>query len=210
MAFDLDTAKKRLGIAAEDTTQDAAITAALATALGLAEKYCDRRFMFAADTESFFQCRGQSVTLRRYPVKAIDSIAYFPDNDLDPPDYYLAAEYGILTFKAWFMGTGLDVTYQGGYEQLPPELEAALWFIFDSVWAMTPGMGLEAGDLDGSSGSAPVKGFGINGVRLDYDTTAGESGATASGGDVKAHGLIPASAIAVLDLYRAEGALSGA
>jgi len=204
--FDLATAKARLGVT--DAAQDAAITTALNGALALAERYCDRGFFFNAETARFFRPTSSRLVLRRYPVARVLSVLWTGVGELLP--YQLQHEAGIVVLGCgwptgpWPGTPTLEVAYEGGYKVLPADLELALWMTFDAVWLATPGAGAAAG-ANVSPGA--VRSFSIDGMSLTYS----ESGkGNASGHDGGAWGLMPASAIAALDPYRAETVAGGA
>lgn len=104
-------------------------------------------------------------------------------------------------------GSGVVLTYRGGYDPLPADLEAALWMVFDNVWATTPGWGLPAGST-GGAGTGAVRSFGIDGMSISYDTGTSGSGSVGAG-RAEAWGLLPANAVGILDFYRAESAALG-
>lgn len=210
MAFTLEFAKKRLGIDEQDTSQDDAIKACLAVALSLAETYCDRGLEFKEDVvEEFERMWQRTLRVYRYPIKEVTSI-----NTIDPvlqssmqanSDVWLDKKAGII--KGVWCGYDVEVTYSGGYDPLPADLEYGLWLVFDAVWYSTPGMGQAAGSSSEDT-AGPIRAFTINGVRMEYSTKTNAFGS--SGGSIDPYGIIPENAIAVLDKYRAETALSGA
>lgn len=210
MAFDLITAKKRLGIPDEDTSQDAAIQACLAIAMSLAETYCDRGLEYKEDVvEDFERQTERVIRVYRYPIKEVDSIlAMDPalQNSMQAnSDIWLDKKAGMI--KGVWYGYDVTVTYDGGYDPLPADLEYGLWLVFDAVWYTTPGMGLAAGSSSEDT-AGPIRSFTINGVKIDYSVKTNAFGS--GGGSIDPYGIIPENAIAVLDKYRAETALSGA
>src|SRR5882672_6240465 len=173
-----------------------------------------------------------SLLVRRYPLVSLTSLAPLdpqPDPAPDPiaipqqwrmdkkhgmvfvvgmaPYIYMLAPVGSTPPPAnvFMVGgrPGFILSFVGGYDPLPADLEMALWMVFDSVWGATPGWGADAG----TQGGGVVKGFGIDGMRLDYDNTTG-SGSVGSG-KVDAWGVLPANAVGILDSYRAESAALG-
>lgn len=210
MAYTLDAAKTRLGIDTQDTSQDDAIKACLAVAMSLAETYCDRGLEFKADVVDEFEHSMERVLrVYRYPIKEVKSI-----DTIDPvlqsslqanSSIWLDKKAGMI--KGLWWGYDVQVTYDGGFDPLPADLEYGLWLVFDAVWYSTPGMGQVAGSSS-EDAAGPVRSFTINGVRIDY--AAKTSSFASSGGSIDPYGIIPENAIAVLDKYRAETALSGA
>lgn len=232
MTWDLAAARARIGLPEDDTAQDTNLQAAMNVALAVAESYCDRRFMKQEDTQDFTPPIGPTLLVRRWPLDSLTSLQPLPpfaDPEPDPvpvPTQWRmdkkrgmvfivgAAPYIPVPAAAagpmstaplsypWGSAAGFTLTYTGGFDPLPADLEAALWMTFDQVWASTPGYGLPAGS---QSGSGAVKSFGMDGMRIDYDT----QGATGAGSKAEARGLMPASAIGILDFYRAETAALG-
>lgn len=181
--FDLAAAKARLNIVG--TGQDVLLQASLDAALSLAEKYCDRFFMFASERAKFYHVRGNSLFLRRYPVT--DLIAMTPSG----LKYKLHMVTGIVEFHSATSEEEIVIDYSGGYSVLPPDLELALWQIFDSVWNLgqaAGGGGLAAGAIQ----SVTLADVGT--VRYATGAAAADAAAGAS--------IIPAIAVNILDLYR--------
>lgn len=214
MSWDLTTAKARLGIT--DDAQDAQITTALAVSLGLAEKYCDRRFPQKAETARFFADSWPTLLVRRYPILSVQEVRTPDGNVVDPANYGVEYELGMVRLggygrASWPAGTSwargaVEVDFTGGFDPLPEDLEAALWLVFDNVWATTPGMGLPAGS---TTNAGVVRSFSIDGMSLGYETS--NTGGTGGGGAAPDEwGLIPATATALLRWYRAETVTGGA
>jgi hypothetical protein len=231
MTWDIDAARARIGLVEGDTTQDTNLTAAMATALAVAESYCDRRFLLDDDTQEFTSPIGPTLLMRRWPLESLTSLAPLdplpdpaPDPVPVPATWRLDKKKGIVFIVGaapwapnvqalaavpppWVMAggsaTGFVLSYRGGYDPLPADLEAALWMTFDALWATTPGWGVAAGQ----QGSGPIKSFGIDGMRIDYDTQSAAGGGANS--KAAARGILPATAIGILDFYRAESAALG-
>ena len=112
----------------------------------------------------------------------------------------------------WFP-QGFTLSYTGGFDldALPGDLEAALWLAFDSTWYMTPGWGAAVGT---NSAGPPIKSFSIDGMSVGYENPLmGGKGGKASGGATGAPGawgLLPATAVAILEFYRADSSALGA
>jgi hypothetical protein len=229
MTWDIDAARARIGLVEGDDSQDTNLTAAMATALAVAESYCDRYFMQQADTQEFTAPIGPTLLVRRWPLVALTSLAPLdpqPDPPPDPlpipPTWRLDKKKGIVfivgaapwaptvaelaqTPTPWMLAggsrAGFVLAYTGGFDPLPADLEAALWMTFDQLWATTPGWGVPAG----GQGTSPIKSFGIDGMRIDYDTQT----ASRYGTKAEARGILPATAVGILDFYRAESAALG-
>lgn len=229
MTWTLEAARLRVGLNADDTSQDVNLTAAMAVSLGAAEAYCDRKFLLADDAEAFRGHLLPGFNVRRWPLVELLGLGPLPPPavlapDLEPvPDGWrmdaargivypwggvgVFAAVGSVPVPAGYAG-GFTLAYRGGYdpEELPAELEAALWMTFDNVWRVTPGWGAAAGSAGG-----PVKAFSIDGMTIQYDSAAAGGAAAAPGqrGPV-GWGLLPVNAIGILDFYRAESAALGA
>lgn len=219
MSWDLNTARARVGLPFDDNAQDTELTAAMSLALTMAESYCDRRFLHQADAETFRAPFGPTLLVHRYPLRELVSVEAYPPPAVPPvapvavpAGWSFDARRGIVyTFGGWpgvtpvgsipaplGMGGGITLNYVGGYEELPADLEAALWFAFDAVWLATPGWGSQGGT------SAPVRSFSIDGMTINYEVGQSEARAPA------AWGLLPASSVSLLHFYRAESAALGA
>lgn len=230
MTWNLETARARIGLLPDDTAQDANLTTAMAVALATAESYCDRRFMLKADEQEFTAPINCNLLVRRYPLVSMATLAPLdpqPDPPADPmpvpATWRMDKKRGIVFIVGvppWAIGgiapvgstpppsafgsgarAGFVLAYTGGYDPLPDDLEAALWMVFDSVWSQTPGYGVAAGQ----QGTAPIKSFGIDGMSISYDAP----GSAARLNRAEAYGLLPSTAIGILDFYRAESAALG-
>lgn len=140
--FDLETAKKRLGITGNE--QDTQLQAALDSSLMVAQRYCDRLFTYGADVIFFYYHEGDTLFLPRYPVEAIIKMRGVPQ-----PYLKVHARTGVIQFANFFTSEEIEIAYSGGYKVLPPDLEMALWGVFDSVWpSMSGGTTVAAGVID--------------------------------------------------------------
>jgi len=187
MAWNLETAKTRLGIEPGDMSKDTQIQAAMDTALSLCEKYCDRFFLQASETETFYHTSTNVFQLKRFPIVSVSKGG-------DGAKVY--QERGYLEFSRYVIEEEVEVEYLGGYSELPADLEMALWLAFDNTYKeLAPG----GGGLSGGLKKLQITGVGS----IDYGTSAASSG-DSGGGFVG--GLIPISSIGILDLYRLPGA----
>lgn len=182
--FDLATAKTRLGITG--TTQDAAVQAALDVAVALAERYCDRKLAYGVDTVRFYHFSGDTMFLPRYPIVQVFASTGLPD------EVKVHHRLGTLEFHAATFIEEAEISYAGGYQVYPPDLEMSLWLMFDGIWPTMSGQGAAA------AGGGAIKAIRSNGASIEYDTSSGASGGFASSG---ADGL-PIGATSVLDTYR--------
>lgn len=213
MLLDLDLLKSRLGIPADDDTKDAVIEMVGEQAQALAENYCDRKFDYGVDDETFPGVT-RSFQVRRYPIKSVEKISV--GTDLDEPD----TNHQELTVRrvdpakglVWpgsynWAGAGgqwpvIHCEYTGGYIEPPIDLYWALSQIFDELWASTPGAGLEPGDVGGGSFDA-VKRFSVVGAySVELGSTGDAGGGSGSGGGDNTWGILSPGITAVLDGYR--------
>ena len=136
--FDLASAKGKLGIAVVDTTKDIFISLSLSTAMAIAERYCDRLFGYATETARFLDFYSAKIPLKRYPLESVTSVKSLDNSGGTPLDttayrVHHAGGYVELYHARYYRE--LEVSYTGGYQVLPPDLELALWGIFDVVYA---------------------------------------------------------------------------
>ena len=191
--FDLATAKTRLGLAVVDTTKDTLLSSAISAALSIAENYCDRKFLYAAESQKFNHFHGVTMSLIRYPLTVVTSVT---KNGAGVSGYKVINSTGQIEFDHHVRHGELTVQYTGGYTVLPDDLLLALWRIFDIVWGSLPG---------GGAGGA-VGGQAINSITIpDVGTIRYEaSGAAGGAGAGAANGLIDNVTAALLNFYRRE------
>lgn len=166
--FTMEELRLHRGLAADDTSQDASITAAMETAIAMAEAYTDRKLQWALETETFTHIAGYSIQLRRYPINPIFSLTN-NDNVSGTPSYHADEGKGIIYFDGRFFSHSLTVTYEGGYDPLtiPADLKWALLRMFDSLLADQ-----ESG---GSVGAGALKTAKIGDLAITYDTGSGSA-----------------------------------
>jgi len=187
--FDLSAAKTRLNISG--TAQDAMLTAAVGAALAVAEKYCDRMFMYAAETVKFYDFHGHVIFLPRYPIAAIISETGLPTTR------HVNGTLGGIELHGQHFIHEATISYAGGYQVLPPDLELALWLIFDGLW---PQFNLPVtGGAAAAVGGGAITSISVPdvGVLRFSDPNNGSASGSASG-----NGLIPSAAVALLEPYR--------
>jgi hypothetical protein len=189
MAYDIETARVRIGLEPTDISKDAELTAAMEASLGFAEKYCDRFFMFKEDTAEFIHFTDSDVQLHRYPVTSVTSI----DSNGSPVvvDYHIEKNTGRLVFDSRICSHTLLVAYSGGYSVLPSDLELALWRLFDSNWSV-----ISATTSTAAVGGGAIKAISSSGARVEFDTSSGNSSGMGGSG-----GLSDPFTISILDLY---------
>lgn len=184
MAWDITTARLKIGLTAGDVSKDTELQAAMNTALALAEAYCDRYFLYQLETQYFVHV-VRNVFLKRYPVDRIQSIT--KDGAVTPNTL------GEINKESGIVGASnmkhVTLEYMGGYQVLPLDLELALWGVFDNTYATMTSAG------GGVSGE--IKKLAITGVgSIDYDSSNASSDTSSAFG-----GLLPAMSKSILDLY---------
>jgi hypothetical protein len=197
MAFDLTTAKTRLSITG--ATQDTVIQASLNAALSLAERYCDRLFMYGTQRATFYHVDSERLQLRRFPVD--QEIKFEPSG----VKHHIHKVQGIVILDADVVHEEVHVDYSGGYRTLPDDLELALWMIFDEVWKLSQssssGGGGGAGQVSGDISRITLQDVGS----ITYSTGGGGAGAAVGGTRLAGDGSpVPFTALSILDLYRVE------
>ena len=160
--FGVTEAKARVNIGALDTSKDTLLKAGLNAALAIAENYCDRFFVWKSEKVEFIEPRGPRLQLKRYPITRVVSVGEQgdPNPTFDESMWKVHNIYGYLTRGhgrynythtsdyQWHNWRVLEVQYEGGYklDDLPADLELALWGIFDVIWNA----------LNGSNGGGAV------------------------------------------------------
>jgi hypothetical protein len=166
-------------------------------ATAVIQQYLDRALVFAEYVERHFGCSDGTLQLLQYPVISVSSILSFvgAPGDLGQPitGYRLTRPTGIL-LGVW--GYEIEVTYEAGYEILPPDLRAAFLMTFSAARALSTPEAIAAG-------GGPVSKVSVVGVgSVEYEFgNAGSSG----DGIASPWGLIPANAVALLRPYRNHG-----
>ena len=191
--FNLATAKSRLSILPADTTKDAIVQMTLDASLALAETYCDRKFLYAAEQVAFTHPRGGSLQLNRFPIEQVAEVK--SDTNTLSTGYHFISTTGQIILDQYSGAHVVFVTYSGGYKVLPPDLELALWATFDAVWPTVNGGGAVSTVAAGTIESVSIPDVGT----VKFAT--GANAAAASAGNAGA-GLIPAAYLSILDRYR--------
>jgi hypothetical protein len=179
MAWTIEEARDRAGLAGGDTSQDAALTLAMALSVAQVENYCDRKILLMpAVEEIFYRTASRSVQLERYPLVFVSSVQV-AGNDWSTYDVDL--KLGRILFKSVpYDEVTVAVTYNGGYdpEALPPDLELVLWSVFDGLYNDGAGAGGDSGGI-GGIGSIQVPDVGT--IRFDNGSGTGLVGNAAVG-----------------------------
>jgi len=186
MAWTIEEARKRAGLTDTDTSQDAALTLAMALSVAQVENYCDRKILLMVGVEEiFYRHTSRTVQLERYPLVQVTALLI---DDVDwyaapPTQYQVDKKLGRVLFHGsgdCFEGSTIIVTYDGGYdpEALPPDLELVLWSVFDGLYNDGAGAGGESG---GVGGIASIQVPDVGTVRFDNGSGSGVTGNAAVG-----------------------------
>lgn len=190
MAYDLAAARQRVGLDPNDTSNDAMLKIAMNAALGEAQRYCNRSFYFAKEKAEFLHFKAENAQLSRYPIRQVFEIT-IEGRTLTPNEYHVHNQAGRVLFDKLVHAHMVTFSYEGGYIQLPSELEIALWLIFDLMWAAL-------NTSTGTTSIGPVKTISVPDVG---SITYGDSGVkTVAEND----STIPNVARSILDLFRLE------
>lgn len=183
MAFDLATARVRTGVGAGNTHKDPQLNAALQGALFFAEKYCDRKFKSAIESEEFIHFNESEVQLCRYPIASVGLV----DSDGSSiTNYHLDSKLGRIVFDSRVTAHVLTIDYSGGYAVYPDDLEMALWHLFDHCWVI----------IDGTAKlNQTVKAITSAGAKVEFDVSSSSIGSS---------GMNDPFTASVLDFYRRE------
>jgi hypothetical protein len=190
MSFDIQTARVRVGLLPGDTTKDVELTAAMDATLGIVERYCDRKFTQASESVEFIHFSGNELLLDRYPINTVSAI------DADGKEitkYHVKKLDGIISIDGTLSAHVVEVDVDAGYAVLPADLEMALWMVFDALWPSLNGSGAGAAVVTGGISSISVPDVGT--IRFATDSKAASTGGGLGG-------LVPDSAVSLLDLYR--------
>lgn len=194
MTFDLQTAYARTGL--EETPENsAALTGVMAASLTAVEKFLNRLLPFAQETVEVLFQHSRSIQLSRYPVERIVAVS------ANAGGYQLHNATGMILFAHNVCSERIQITYEGGYRQLPADLELALWLVFDAL------LPLAIGDQGGagSSGSNAVESVTITGVgTVRFATSSSSSSSTSGDPTSDLYPQIPATAMGILRFYRLE------
>ncbi len=185
MIIAIEDLRKRAGITAGDSSQDADLNMVEAQALALMENYCNRKFDYAAEVEEFVHVSGHMASLQRYPVETIDKMSNSAVN------YHVDKVAGVLHFDAFMLEHVLKVDYTAGYKVFPPDLLLVLASMFDLLWSKYNSAGAASAQA-GAISQVTLQGVGS----VKFNTGA----AVATG--VGAGGMITPDNIAILSNYK--------
>ena len=196
MAWDIATAETKIPAPPAGTPpQTALITQLMDTAISIAERYCDRKFLRKQEQIRFYDIAQETVQLPRWPVVSID--ASTPSN---LGKHHVHRGAGQIKFHGQRFFDELDITYTGGYDPLPADLEMALWNIFMTLWD-TYGSGSGGGGPTIALGAVKRKTI-VNVGSIEYETGSAASSDSDSAADWSS--LMPGATRTILNLYRRE------
>lgn len=126
--IDLDTVKTYLGITGTD--DDAYLQQQIDAASAMVESYCGREFDRVTDQEQVIEEPTQHVMLTRFPLHSITTITDVDGNEFNSDAFYFDARSGWLRWAydglKWQATDKITVTYDGGYDDIPKDLETVL------------------------------------------------------------------------------------
>ena len=196
-----------LGVKPDDpdlAAKEAAAEKALAFAMSLVESYLDRGLEYVADEVEVFTPPTSRALLRRYPVEAIDEIAWPPWGGYAggtwPVETYRAdLARGIVYLGNWGWAVGqVSIAYAGGYKEgeYPEPLLAALMALAASLYPGIYETGLPVPNLAPNIKQLTMPDVGT----VEFNGAGGGDGGSA----VMGYGEISSAHMGALDRYRAE------
>lgn len=186
--------KTLMGIKSPDTSRDDELTAYLRGAIVACETYLDDVIDRREVTQAWVE--GQSPLLLRYSFAAALTNVTLDGEDVTSEWQLLAADgysklYRVDETILVFAAEKLTATYTAGYASCPYDLMLA-------IATTAAAMESKAGD----GGAAPneiIKKESVTGIgTVEYDTTGVV-------GETSPVGMIPATAVQILDMYRKVG-----
>lgn len=214
MAWDLATARLVAGIPPGDTTKDAALTRIMGRTLAAVETLLGRGLLLRRETVRFYEVDERKVLLPRYPVRRVYSINGTPGVirgllhhrtgwlELGPYDHWGTQDGAVL------------IDYEGGFDPLPDDLEAALWEALLYLWGMVdqttglPRQGAGAGVVQGSGDISRITLADFGSISYDVGTQVTSSESSGAGAVAEAMWGWLAPWASVLSTYRSEAAPS--
>jgi hypothetical protein len=194
MAFDLSSARVRLGLAVSDVSKDEEIKLSLNVVLAAAENYCDRKFLQETEVAYYYEFSGKHILTKRYPITKVFEIRYDDAQKVFVPliDKGLKVQHNIgkiILPHHLCNDPEVQVYFEGGYKILPPDLELALWGMFDATYATL-----------NKSSSLPT---GVSSISIpDVGTISFGGGSGNTAGGAAAHTELFGPYAMLLDVYR--------
>ena len=167
MTWSLDTARAVAGFAPDDNTHDVALQLVMDSVLAAVETKLERGLLKRQETAKFYHVNFCRIYLPRYPIEQVISPT---------------GVWRVHHRNGWIEGMGgseVEVTWIGGFDPLPSDLERALWGAFLAEWANSDP--LTGAPIAGASvlvGSGEMKSLTVyDAYKVDFDV-----GATSVGG----------------------------
>ena len=136
----LGQAKAALGIAVDDTSQDAAVGQHIAAASLAVENYCDRVFVVQTYRDQWRTPRnrlmpGEPLRTRQFPIITVAAITDEAGATLDPLSWEVENQTGAFyrldgVMVTTWTGLLLTIDYDAGFDPIPSDVQAAAleWF----------------------------------------------------------------------------------
>jgi hypothetical protein len=178
LRWDVEQAKIELGIAngesgeSGDSGQEAALQRVLDYVIAAVEKLLQRGILWRLEVLTLYdRPRPQAkILLYRYPI--IDVLAI--DGEEPPDGIQINEAPGWVRLPSVSSGPTLEIVYEGGYDEFPPDLERVLWEAVRYIWARS---NEETGGPAASSVAAgSIKALTVfDAFRIEYATDGGGS-----------------------------------
>lgn len=164
------------------------------TAMAVAERYCDRGIAHKQEVVKYYDIEQDYIQLPRYPVQSIDSW----DTGRNGETYkHLHRSAGKVMFHGQRFFEEITILYTAGYQNLPADLELAMWDIFMTLWDRF-GAGAGAGAPTIQLGAVKKKTIvGVGSIEYETGSASVEKSSSA---DLSA--LMPGAVMALLEPYR--------
>lgn len=191
MAWTLAQARTYLGLGAPPGAEDALIQLILDETLVAVEGVLGRKLFFARIPETFYHVTSSTLLLSRFPlttVYAIDKVGVDPAGAAfggGTDNLVIHLSGGWLRSPLFVGCSQITVDYEGGYVDLPVDLEQVMWSAFLTRY----------GDRDAVTGAPPVAGQGtvvagsgeVSSITLaDFGTIKYDVGSTVTSAELTA------------------------
>lgn len=181
------------------TDNDAFLTLQTQIVSDAIEEYCNRKFLKASYVETFYNAPS-TLPLFQYPIISLASVEEIDGSGNKTPlsEYRHHNPSGIIT-KSFgsFIGRDLEVTYEAGFDVLPPLIKAVLFGILQERYnKKKSGISLDFG--------ADVQRISIPGtISIDFDFSLENN-------TRKSHlGVILGNNANILDVFRSDRSVIG-
>lgn len=176
MAWNRDTAKQYLGIPEEDTSQDDAIDAAMNYTLAAVEVRLARGLFRERHIVRFLHTKCQVIQLPRPPIVEVFDIVGMGL----PQDLLVHHEIGSIEHPMLANQRTVEIDYEGGFSELPLDLERTLWQAFLAYWAsLDPTTG--GPPADGGEGDQDISRLTVfDAFSINYESSRAMSGTAAT------------------------------